>query len=152
MTVKDVMNTSVATCAPLSDIGTAVTIMRDHDCGFLPVVDGHGLVVGVVTDRDVCMTTGTQTRGLARVPVNGAMSHPVFSCFADENVKAVLASMAKHRVRRLPVLNKSGHLQGVLSIDDIVRSSHRLGSPTAQDIVAALKTIYTPRSVEAVSV
>jgi CBS domain-containing protein len=44
------------------------------------------------------------------------MSHPVFSCFADENVKTVLVTMAKHRVRRLPVLNKSGHLEGVLSI------------------------------------
>ena len=151
MIVKDVMNTRVATCAPLSDIGAAVTIMREHDCGFLPVVDSHGLVVGVVTDRDVCMASSSQTRGLARVPVNGAMSHPVFSCFADENIKAVLATMARHRVRRLPVLNKSGHLEGVLSMDDIVQASERRGSPTAEDIVGALKTIYAHRPIEPVS-
>ena len=63
----------------------------------------------------------------------------------------VLATMAKHRVRRLPVLNKSGHLQGVLSIDDIVQAPQRRGAPTPEDIVAALKTMYAHRSVEAVT-
>jgi CBS domain-containing protein len=58
--------------------------------------------------------------------------------------------MARHHVRRLPVLDKHGHLQGVLSIDDVVQASDRRGAPTAQDIVDALKGIYLPRGVEAV--
>jgi CBS domain-containing protein len=73
------------------------------------------------------------------------MSHPVFSCFADENLKTVLG---KHRVRRLPVLNKNGHLEGVLSIDDVVLASHRRGASTAEDIVAALRAICAHRTVE----
>jgi CBS domain-containing protein len=79
------------------------------------------------------------------------MSHPVFSCFPDENVKVVLATMAKHRVRRLPVLNKTGHLEGVLSIDDVVQAPQRRGAATADEIVAALKGIYAHRTVEAVT-
>jgi CBS domain-containing protein len=79
------------------------------------------------------------------------MSHPVFSCFADENLKTVLVTMSKHRVRRLPVLNKSGHLEGVLSIDDIVQAPQRRGGPTAEDIVAALKAIYARGAVETVT-
>ena len=75
------------------------------------------------------------------------MSHPVFSCFAGENVKTVLVTMAKHRVRRLPVLNKAGHLEGVLSVDDIVHAPPRRGAPTADDIVVALKAIYAPRAI-----
>lgn len=149
MIVKEVMNAAVATCAPDSDLGSVIGIMREHDCGFLPVVDSHGIVVGVVTDRDVCMAGGTKHRPLARVSVKETMSHPVFSCFADENVKMVLVTMAKHRVRRLPVLNTSGHLEGVLSIDDIVQTPSRRGAPTAEDIVAALKAIYARRVVEA---
>jgi CBS domain-containing protein len=149
MTVKEVMNTAVATCAPESSLNSVIRTMREHDCGFVPVVDSHGVVVGVITDRDVCLA-GTTKRPLARVSVKETMSHPVFSCFADENVKTVLVTMSKHRVRRLPVLNKSGHLEGVLSIDDIVRAPGRRGAPTAEDIVAALKAIYARRAVEAV--
>ena len=149
MTVKEVMNTAVAACAPASDLNSVIETMREHDCGFVPVVDSHGIVVGVITDRDVCIAGTTKHRPLARVSVKETMSHPVFSCFADENVKTVLVTMAKHRVRRLPVLNKNGHLEGVLSLDDIVQSPSRRGAPTAEDIVAALKAIYARRAVEA---
>jgi len=151
MIVKDIMKKAVATSPPEGDLASVVEIMRERDCGFLPVVDTHGIVVGVVTDRDVCLVGGTKHRPLARVSVKEAMSHPVFSCFPDENVKAVLATMAKHRVRRLPVLNKSGHLEGVLSIDDIVQARQRRGGPTAEEIVNALKGIYASRPIEAVT-
>lgn len=151
MIVKEIMQTAVGTCAPDSDLSAVIKIMHDRDCGFLPVVDRHGIVVGVVTDRDVCMAAGTKHRPLAHVSVNETMSHPVFSCFADENVKTVLVTMAKHRIRRLPVLNKSGHLQAVLSMDEIVQAPPRLGGPTADDIIAALKAIYAHRAVEAVT-
>ena len=148
MIVQEVMKTVAATCAPDADLGAVTKIMRDRDCGFLPVVDRHGLFVGVVTDRDVCLAAGSTPRPLARVSVTEAMSHPVFSCFAHENLKTALVTMAKHRARRLPVLNKSGHLQGVLSIDDIVHTPSWRGGPTAEDIVAALKAMRAPRAVE----
>src|SRR6516225_7833707 len=151
MIVKDIMKRAVATSAPESDLASVIETMRERDCGFLPVVDSHGMVVGVVTDRDVCLASGTRHRPLARVSVKETMSHPVFSCFPDENVKVVLATMAKHRVRRLPVLNKTGHLEGVLSIDDVVSAPPRRGGPTADEIVAALKGIYAPRPIEPVT-
>jgi CBS domain-containing protein len=151
MIVKDIMKTAVATCAPESDLALVIDVMRGHDCGFLPVVDSHGIVVGVITDRDVCLAEGTKHRPLARVSVKETMTHPVFSCFPDENVKVVLATMAKHRVRRLPVLNKTGHLEGVLSIDDIVQAPRRRGAPTAEDIVSALRGLYSQRPVEVVT-
>jgi len=151
MIVKDIMKKAVATCAPESDLASVIETMREHACGFLPVVDSHGIVMGVITDRDVCLAGGTKHRPLARVSVKETMSHPVFSCFPDENVKVVLATMAKHRVRRLPVLNKSGHLEGVLSIDDVVSAPPRRGGPTADEIVAELKGIYAPRPIEPVT-
>jgi predicted transcriptional regulator len=106
----------------------------------------------VITDRDICLASGTKHRLLGRVSVKETMSHPVFSCFPDENVKVVLATMAKHRVRRLPVLNKTGHLQGVLSIDDVVHAPQRRGAATADEIVAALKGIYAARPIESANV
>jgi CBS domain-containing protein len=151
MIVKDIMKKAVATCAPESDLASVIDTMRGRDCGFLPVVDSHGIVAGVITDRDVCLAEGTKHRPLARVSAKETMSHPVFSCFPDENVKVVLETMAKHRVRRLPILNKSGHLEGVLSIDDIVSSLPRRGAPTADDIVGALKRMYSARPIETVT-
>jgi len=151
MIVKDVMNKAVATCAPDSDLASIVDAMRDRDCGFLPVVDSHGIVVGVITDRDICLAGGAKHRPLGRMSVKETMSHPVFSCFPDENVKVVLATMARHHVRRLPVLNKTGHLEGVLSIDDVVSAPSRRGGPTSDEIVAALKGIYAPRPIETVT-
>ena len=149
MTVKEIMKKDVATCTPNDDVATAVKIMHDHKCGFVPVVDSHGLVAGVVTDRDLSIAAATEKHRTAEhIAVTDAMSHPVFSCFPDENLKVVLATMAKHHVRRLPVLDKHGHLQGVLSIDDIVQVPRRRGTPTAEEIVDAFKGICAPRPIE----
>lgn len=149
MTIKEIMKTDVATCAPTDDVATAGKIMHERKCGFVPVVDSHGSVVGVVTDRDLCIATATEKHRTAEhIAVKDAMSHPVFSCFPDENLNVVLATMAKHHVRRLPVLDKNGHLQGVLSIDDIVQTHRRRGAPTAEEIVDAIKEICAPRPIE----
>jgi len=150
MTVKDIMKRSIVTCAPGDDVGTAAKDMHDRQCGFVPVVDAQGAVVGVVTDRDVCVALAIHKhRPPDRVAVQDIMSKPVFSCFPDENLKAVLATMARHHVRRLPVLDKHGHLQGVLSIDDIVQVPHRRGAPTAEEIVETFREIALRRPIEA---
>jgi CBS domain-containing protein len=151
MLVTEIMKKPPTTCTTNDTVTEAAKIMHDHNCGFVPVVDSRGVVVGVVTDRDVCLIVGEKNRAMTHLSVQDAMSHPVFSCYADENVKTTLATMAKRHVRRLPVLDKHGHLQGVLSIDDVIEAPPRRGSPTAEDIVSALKSISAPRPIETVS-
>jgi CBS domain-containing protein len=148
MLVGEIMKKPPATCTTNDTVSDAAKVMHDHRCGFVPVVDVRGVVVGVVTDRDVCLVVGDKHRAMTHVSVEEAMSHPVFSCYSDENVKVALATMAKRHVRRLPVLDRHGHLQGVLSIDDFIQQPYRRGAPTAEDILAALKDITAPRSVE----
>ncbi len=149
MTVNEIMKKDVATCAPTDNMATAVEIMHDHKCGFVPVVGSHGAVVGVVTDRDLSSAAASEKHRTAEhIAVFYAMSQPVFSCFPDENLKVALATMAKHHVRRLPVLDKQGQLQGMLSIDDIVQVPRRRGTPTAEEIVDAFKEISAPRPIE----
>jgi CBS domain-containing protein len=152
MIVNELMKKPPATCTTNDSVTEAAKIMHEHKCGFVPVVDSRGSVVGVVTDRDVCLLVGDKNRAMTHISVQDAMSHPVFSCYADENVKVTLSTMARRHVRRLPVLDKHGHLQGVLSIDDIIQAPYRRGAPTATDILAALKSISAPRSIETVSV
>jgi CBS domain-containing protein len=150
MMVRDLMKTDVATCAPTDDLAQAGRIMRDRHCGFVPVVDAQGSVAGVLTDRDVCVHAAAATRTLAHLSVTSAMSHPVFSCAPEDDIKAALGAMAQHHVHRLPVLDRDGHLRGVLSVDDVVMAPPRPGEPTAQDLVSALKGIVARRPVEAI--
>src|SRR5581483_2057975 len=121
MTAEEIMTKDVATCAPQDDVLFATTIMRDRQCGFLPVVDQNGIVVGVVTDRDLCLAVARRDRAPDHVPVADAMSRPVFGCFPDENLNIVLGRMANHRVPRMVVLDSLGRLEGVVSLDDIAR-------------------------------
>ena len=148
MTVNELMKKDVATCRPQDDLSVAAKLMRDRDCGFLPVIDSNGIVTGVITDRDLGIAVGANTRAAERISVEEVMSRPVFGCFAEDNVKTVLATMAKHHVRRLPVLEKEyGHLRGVLSLDDIARAPRRRGAPTSDDIVDAFRHIVAPAVV-----
>jgi CBS domain-containing protein len=152
MTAKEVMKVDIGACAPGDDVATALHTMRNWQCGWAPVVDSHSKVVGVITDRDAALALADHPRrSSSRVSVRDAMSHPVFSCLPEDNLKVVLATMAKHRVRRLPVIDKVGSLQGVLSIDDIVRLPTRRGVPTSEEILAAMRSICSPRPVEAVT-
>ena len=148
MLVNEIMKRPPATCTTNDTVTEAAKIMHEHKCGFVPVVDGRGSVIGVVTDRDVCLVVGDKNRAMTHVSVQDAMSHPVFSCYADDNVKVTLGTMAKRHVRRLPVLDKHGHLQGILSIDDVVQAPSKRGSPTAEEIVTALRGITAPRPIE----
>jgi CBS domain-containing protein len=148
MLVNEIMKRPPATCTTNDTATDAARIMHEHKCGFVPVVDGRGSVVGVVTDRDVCRIVGDRTRAMTHVSIQDAMSHPVFSCYSDENVKVALTTMAKRHVRRLPVLDKHGRLQGILSIDDVVQAPSKRGSPTAEEIMAALRGITAPRPIE----
>lgn len=152
MITKEIMTKDVATCTPDSDVATAAKIMLERNCGFVPVVDSHGTVAGVLTDRDICRVAVTTHRTAEHIGVRQAMSAPVFACLPDENVKIALVTMARHHVRRLPVLDRTGHLQGVLSIDDVVRAPRRRGSPTSDEVVDALKAICAPRTIESVTV
>jgi CBS domain-containing protein len=148
MTVNELMKKDVATCRLQDDLSVAARLMRDRDCGFLPVIDSNGVVTGVITDRDLGIAVGANTRAAERISVEEVMSRPVFGCFAEDNVKTVLSTMAKHHVRRLPVLEKEyGHLRGVLSLDDIARAPRRRGAPTSDDIVDAFKRIVSPAVV-----
>jgi CBS domain-containing protein len=141
MTAKDIMTREFGACAPEDPLSTPIRIMADRDCGFVPVIDMRGSLMGVVTDRDICKAAHLTQRAVTHIAVSDTMSHPVFSCFVDDPLKTALATMAKRQVRRLPVLDRTGHLLGVLSIEDILRESDRRGAPTSEDIVAAWKNI-----------
>lgn len=139
--VRSVMSSHVHSCGPDDSLTKAAQLMWNGDCGAIPVVADAELL-GVITDRDVCMATFTQSEAPSRLQVKGAMSKVTFTCAPDDSIEAALATMASQRVRRLPVVSGDGQLVGVLSIADVVRWAKRVASPAVDAaVIDALSSI-----------
>ena len=147
--VEQLMSRSVATCRPEDRLDQAARIMWDRDCGIVPVTvpdqDGER-VVGVITDRDVCMAAYTKGRLLADVAVATAMSSSVRTCSPDDAIGSALAIMATAQVHRLPVVDGTGHLVGLLSLADVAREEAHSHKVVTSDVLAkTIEAISTPR-------
>jgi CBS domain-containing protein len=150
MKARDVMSHPPCTCGPNTDLAAVAKIMWDHDCGFVPVVDASGMVAGVVTDRDICMATSTRRLLPEHISAAQAMTAPIHACLSDDGIKDVLATMKQFRIRRVPVIDADGRLQGVISLNDIVLASSGKREPQASDIVSAMAAICAHRQIETV--
>jgi CBS domain-containing protein len=118
--VQDVMTKEVASCNRYTNLAAAVGIMWDNDCGFLPVADDDGKVIGIITDRDICIAVATRGKLASDIAVEEVMSREIFYCYDDDDVKDALKVMQSAKVHRLPVLLQGdSKLQGVLSLDDV---------------------------------
>lgn len=140
MNVSDVMTTAVASCAPETNLAAAAMMMWDADCGMLPVIHEDGRVIGVVTDRDITMAVATKSSPASQILVREVLSGRLFGCSGADDLRAALAIMETEKIRRLPVLNADGRLQGMLSINDVILHAEP-GSDLAAHLIRTLKSI-----------
>ena len=120
MKVNEVMTKSPAYCSADTNLGAAAEIMWKRNCGFLPVLSPQQNVVGVITDRDMCIAMATRNRLPGQVKVQEISSMVTHSCRPDDDVQAAMETMADKKVRRLPVIDAAGKLEGILSVDDVI--------------------------------
>ena len=123
MTIRQVMTKDPAFCAPSSSAQTAALVMQQKDTGILPVTEDafSRKLVGVVTDRDLCLTVLVRGRDPAHVWVEECMARDPVTCYLDEEVGAALQRMREHQIRRIPVVDEAGDLKGIVSLGDLVR-------------------------------
>jgi CBS domain-containing protein len=146
MRVVEIMMGTPYFCRPETNLGSATELMWTGNCGFLPVVGSEGKVVGVITDRDICIALGTRGRPPGEVTVADVMSRKVYSCAPEDDVRAALGTMREGRVRRLPVVAKEGSLVGVISMDDVLlraEGSAQPGAVSSEEVVSAFRAINT---------
>jgi CBS-domain-containing membrane protein len=139
MKIEKLMTRDVRTCRPEDGLVEPARIMWENDCGCVPVVDAEARVIGMITDRDVCMGAYTQGRPLAEIPVPSVMSKTVHCCRPSDGVEDAEALMKTRQLRRLPVVNEVGRLVGLLSLNDIAREAAR--ERAARDRHAALEAV-----------
>jgi CBS domain-containing protein len=127
--------------------------MWEQDCGCVPVVtpgDGAPTLVGMITDRDVCMAAYTQSRPLHASSVKSAMATRLCTCRPTDAIAVALTVMRRNQLHRIPVVDGGGHLLGILSLTDVAREAaharhgDRELSPTS--IAETVEAIARPRT------
>jgi|SRR5579871_239995 len=148
MRVQDIMTKSPNVCTQATNLAAAASILWSAGCGALPVVDEKGNLVSVITDRDMCIALGTRNQKPADVTVADVMQqHPV-ACRASDDIHTALYIMRTRKIRRLPVVDEHGKLEGVLCMTDLVLNAcHDDGSASRpelsyEDIMRTLICIY----------
>jgi CBS domain-containing protein len=125
MKLKDLMTADVKCCVDYNTLNTAAQMMWEHDIGCVPVVDKDGRAIGMLTDRDICMSAYMQGVPLTGALVTSAMSKEVFSCTPEDDLAAAEKLMKEKQIRRLLVVDAKGHPVGLISLNDIAREGAR---------------------------
>ena len=146
MKVKEIMTGNPKACTTTTNLAEAASFMWDYDCGMLPVVADGGTVVGLITDRDICIGGATRDRNLANIAVEEIIRGEVYSCASEDDVRKALETMQERRVRRLPVVAPDGTLEGILSINDITLNAKettdkKIPEISFRDLVQTYKAI-----------
>ena len=138
----EVMTRALATCAPDASVAQATAIMRDRDIGNVLVVE-NGKLRGIVTDRDLALQALTGEDDPLQTPISKFMSTQVVTGEAAWSLEQVAKIMAKHQVRRLPIV-QDGQLVGIISLGDVALQQDR------KDVAAkSLQAISTPAGISA---
>ncbi|MFZ5895521.1 MAG: CBS domain-containing protein [Myxococcota bacterium] len=151
MQVRELMTSNVACLQSSDTLSEAARVMWDCDCGAIPVTDGSGRVVGMITDRDICMATWSRDQPPSGIRIADAMSRDLFYCSPSDSVSSAEFLMRAKQIRRVPVLDANEKLVGILSLADIVNRARRTEGPTpselsAGEITATLGNICQPRA------
>ncbi|HEV8486741.1 MAG TPA: CBS domain-containing protein [Blastocatellia bacterium] len=128
MRVNEVMTVNPTCCIPSDSARMAATIMRDLDTGIVPIVenDVNRKLIGVVTDRDLCIglicgkTIGVRVeQHPADTPVDEFMTTNVICCKAEDNIEQAVKLMKENQVRRILVVDSKNAVKGIVSMADL---------------------------------
>ncbi len=123
MSVSALCNHNVATIERNAGVTDAATRMRAEHVGDLIVVEvrgGQRVPIGILTDRDIVIAVVAKRVDASAVTVGDAMSAELLTVNEDNGVEHALREMRRAGVRRAPVVDVTGALMGVLSIDDVI--------------------------------
>ena len=146
MLVKDVMTRNVTSCRTESNLAELAEVMWNQRCGVLPILDDSGRVMGIITDRDICIALGTRNIRASEVLARDVSPPGYIGCTPDTDVRDALRTMAAEEISRLPVIDEAGQLVGILSIDDIIfRAGGGLSGLGDREIIDTLRAMAEER-------
>jgi CBS domain-containing protein len=137
-------------CSVRQSANEAARIMWERDCGSVPVVDDSGGVVGMVTDRDICMAAYFRGAPLSAIALSDIMARQVYTCRAEADLAVAERLMRERQVRRLPVVAGDGSLVGMLSSGDVSqgvtrKSGQRPSDGEGLELIQTVAAVSEPR-------
>ena len=124
MKVKDIMTANVATCSPDSSLTEIAKMMRDKDCGAIPVVDS-GKLQGIITDRDIVVRCIAEGKNLMDQSARSCMTTNVASIKESATLSEVTTLMEKEQIRRVVVTDDDDRITGIVAQADVALNAPR---------------------------
>ena len=142
MKITHVMTKDPTCCVPSDTVQRAASIMRDQNAGVVPVIENEQSqkIVGVVTDRDLCMNVVAEGRDPRTTQVHESMTTTVVSCASQDSIEKATELMRENQIRRIPVVDEQRRLVGIISMADIVGRANLRTVETHE----TLKTVSAP--------
>ncbi len=143
MRVSEVMTREPICCIRTTSVMNAARMLREFDIGILLVIEDlwRRKLMGVVTDRDLCLAALREVHDPTLTTVEDCMATDLVTCTPDTDLQAVLAAMAERQVRRAPVIDGSNCVRGIIGISDLIR--HNAVDP--RDLCMVLSRIMAPK-------
>ena len=145
MRIKHIMTKDPRCCLPSDPATKAAGIMREEHTGAVPVIDSDMTrrVIGMVTDRDLCMNVIAEGRDPQNTTVGDCMTDRVVTCSPNDAVEKVTELMRENQIRRVPVVIEGAELQGIVSLADVVER----GTLKPTQAYETLKSVSAPTDI-----
>jgi CBS domain-containing protein len=155
-TIKEIMTASPTSCKESDSLKKIAQLMDSLNIGSLPVVDQNDKVLGMITDRDICILAGSVEKGLEQLKVRDAMSASIETINADEDTTAALKLMRTKQIGRLPVVDAEKKLKGIITLNGIVRGvrgtsdKEEIEYKGKENVISTLEAIAERNTLESV--
>jgi CBS domain-containing protein len=141
MRVDEIMSKPALTCHAQETLNIAAHKMWEADCGAIAVTNDDGKLVGMITDRDICMAGLMQNVPLSEIPLHIAMARQVYAVQPHQTIEDAERLMATHQLRRIPVVGSDGKPVGMVAINDLIREAARPQSKLRAGVTRLLQTL-----------
>jgi CBS domain-containing protein len=145
---SDVMTRDLTCCTPGDSVHMVAQSMKAHDIGAMPVIDSHEKkqLIGIVTDRDLALKVVAEALDSRNTTVEDIMSRKMVMCKTDDDWQVALDAMARHQLRRIPLVDDQGRIVGIIAQADVAT---RIEEPEATAKVVEQISRERNRSVPA---
>lgn len=132
MKINECMNQDVCFVKPDCKVYDAARIMNENHIGCIPICDDEKKVLGVITDRDIVLRTVACDKDTKTTPVSEIMTTHVYTCECEQEVQEAEELMAKNQIRRIPIVDSSSKMVGILTTGDLINNNNLKEQNVAQ--------------------